>query len=210
MLHSYKRSPAMIQADKRVLLWDDAKIIVSTPQIIENDLLSNRINLSAVSLIIFDECHRAVGNYSYVYIAEKYAEQAIEPLVLGMTASPGSDKEKIKEICISLGVKKVESRTEYDSDVAPYIHKKEIEWRTLDVPVAIKKQKRILDAVLEVRINELRKLGFIRKKRGREITKTDLLQLRKLLEAQLASTETCGLIQGAVAASGGVEDKACD
>ena len=182
-----------VLADKRAKLWDDAKIVVSTPQIIENDLLSNRINLSAVSLIIFDECHRAVGNYSYVYIAEKYAEQAIEPLVLGMTASPGSDKEKIKGICISLGVKKVESRTEYDSDVAPYIHKKDIEWRTLDVPVAIKKQKRILDAVLDERIGELQKLGYVRKKRGKDVTKKELLELRKIITVQLASQKHADL-----------------
>ncbi|MGB2843036.1 MAG: DEAD/DEAH box helicase [Halobacteriota archaeon] len=176
-----------VLVDKRAKLWDDAKIVVSTPQIIENDLLSNRISLGDVSLLIFDECHRAAGNYSYVYIAEKYAEQAKEPLVLGMTASPGSDKEKIKEICVSLGVKTVESRTEYDHDVAPYIFKKEFEWRGVDVPVEIKKQKRILDEVLEKRIVELQKLGFVRKKRkGRDISKTELLTLRKLIEAQLA------------------------
>lgn len=175
-----------VLADKREKLWDDVKIVVSTPQIIENDLLSNRISLSDVALLIFDECHRAVGNYSYVYIAEKYAEQAKEPLVLGMTASPGSDKDKIQEICVSLGVKRVESRTEYDHDVAPYIFKKDFEWRGIDVPVEIKKQKRILDKVLEERIGELQKLGFIRKKKGRDISKTELLTLRKIIEAQLA------------------------
>ncbi len=185
--------PALLQtftgtvlAEKRAKLWEDAKIVVSTPQIIENDLLSGRIRLSDVALLIFDECHRAVGNYSYVYIAEKYAEQAQEPLVLGMTASPGSDKEKIREICVSMGVKRVESRTEYDSDVAPYVFNKDLEWHAVEVPAEIKKQKRILDEVLEVRIGELRNLGFIRKKRGKEITKTDLLQLRRILEVQLA------------------------
>ncbi|MCW3133588.1 MAG: DEAD/DEAH box helicase [Methanophagales archaeon] len=175
-----------VLADRREKLWEAAKIVVSTPQIIENDLLSNRIDLSSVSLIIFDECHRAVGNYSYVYIAEKYAEQAKEPLVLGITASPSSDKEKIKEICASLDIKRVESRTEYDPDVAPYVFKKDLEWRGIDVPEEIKKQKRVLDEVLEERINELQKLGFIRKKRGRDISKTELLKLRMLIEAQLA------------------------
>ncbi|MCW3130580.1 MAG: DEAD/DEAH box helicase [Methanophagales archaeon] len=175
-----------VLADRREKLWDAAKIVVSTPQIIENDLLSNKIDLSNVALLIFDECHRAVGNYSYVYIAEKYAEQAKEPLVLGITASPGSDKEKIKEICTSLGVKRVESRTEYDHDVAPYVFKKGFEWRGIDVPEEIKKQKRVLDEVLEERINELQRLGFIRKKSGRDISKTDLLKLRMLIEAQLA------------------------
>ena len=172
--------------DKREKIWESAKIIVSTPQIIENDLLSSRIDLSEVALLILDECHRAVGNYSYVYIVEKYVVQAKEPLVLGMTASPGSDKEKIMEICTSLGVKKVESRTEYDHDVAPYVFKKGFEWRSVEVPVEMKKQKQVLDEVLEARLNELQKLGFIRKKRGRDISKTELLQLRKIIEAQLA------------------------
>lgn len=182
-----------ILADKRGKLWDETHIIVSTPQIIENDLLSNRITLREVALIIFDECHRAVGNYSYVYIAEKYAEQAREPLVLGMTASPGSDKEKIQEICRVLGVERVESRTEYDHDVAPYIFKKEFEWRGIDVPVEIRSQKRVLDEVLAERIEELRKLGFIRKKKGKEISKTEILALRQIIVAQLATQKHADL-----------------
>ena len=183
-----------ILADKRGKLWDDAKIVVSTPQIIENDLLSKRITLSDVALVIFDECHRAVGNYSYVYIAEKYAEQAKEPLVLGMTASPGSDREKIQEICTSLGVTRVESRTEYDHDVAPFIFKKGFEWRGIDVPAEIKKQKRILDEVLAERIEELRELGFIRrKKRSKDISKKDLLALRQIIVAQLATQKHADL-----------------
>ncbi|MEA3297970.1 MAG: DEAD/DEAH box helicase [Chloroflexota bacterium] len=183
-----------ILADRRGALWDAAKIVVSTPQIIENDLLSNRITLSDVALLIFDECHRAVGNYSYVYIAEKYAKQAKEPLVLGMTASPGSDKEKIQEICASLGVERVESRTEYDHDVAPFIFKKGFEWRGIDVPAEIRKQKRVLDAVLAERIEELRKLGFIRqKKKSSEISKKELLTLRQMIVAQLATQKHADL-----------------
>ena len=179
--------------DKREKTWELSKIIVSTPQIIENDLLSNRIDLSSVSLIIFDECHRAVGNYSYVYIAEKYMEQAKEPLVLGMTASPGTEKAKIKEICTSLCVNGVESRTEYDHDVAPYVFKKDLEWRGVDVPEDIKKQKQILDEVLEERINDLKKLGYIRKKKGRDISKTELLELRRIIVMQLATQKHADL-----------------
>ena len=176
-----------ISADKREKLWDAAKIVVSTPQVIENDLLSNRVSLRDIALLILDECHRAVGNYSYVYIAEKYYEQAKEPRVLGMTASPGSDREKIREICTSLGVKHVESRTEYDHDVAPYVFKKNFEWRSVEVPEEIKRLKRVLDEVLETRLKELQKLGFIRKnKKGRDISKTELLQLRRIIEIQLA------------------------
>ncbi len=175
-----------ILPDKREKLWESAKIIVSTPQIIENDLLSNRIDLGDVALLILDECHRAVGNYSYIYIVEKYVEQAKEPLVFGMTASPGSAKEKIMEICTSLGVKKVESRTEYDHDVTPYVFKKGFEWRSVEVPDDMKKQKLVLDEVSEARLKELQKLGFIRKKSSRDISKKELLKLREVIEVQLA------------------------
>jgi ERCC4-related helicase len=184
-----------ILAEKRGKLWESARIIISTPQIIENDLLSNRISLRDVALVIFDECHRAVGNYSYVYIAEKYREQATEPLVLGMTASPGSDRGKIQEICSALGVTKVESRTEYDHDVAPYIFKKGFEWRGIDVPVELKKQKRVLDGVLAERLEALRKLGYIRKKQSKEISKSEVLALRSAISAQLQTQKHADLYQ---------------
>ncbi|HDS44970.1 MAG TPA: DEAD/DEAH box helicase [Methanomicrobia archaeon] len=184
-----------ILAEKRGTLWESARIIVSTPQIIENDLLSNRGSLRDVALVIFDECHRAVGNYSYVYIAEKYREQAVEPLILGMTASPGSDREKIQEICSALGVTKVESRTEYDHDVAPYIFKKGFEWRGIDVPVELKKQKRVLDGVLAERLEALRKLGFIRKKQTRELSKSEILALRSAISVQLQTQKHADLYQ---------------
>ncbi len=195
-----KLDPVLIQTftgtvlpDKRQKLWQEARIVVCTPQIIENDLLSHRINLRDVALLIFDECHRAVGNYSYVYIAEKYAEQAKQPLVLGMTASPGSEKEKIMEICNSLGVKRVESRTEYDPDVAPYVYRKDFEWRAVEVPAELKELKKMLEGVLEERMAELRHLGFIRRKRSREITKTEILELRRMIEAQLQNQKHADL-----------------
>ncbi|MBU4075456.1 MAG: DEAD/DEAH box helicase, partial [Euryarchaeota archaeon] len=84
---------------KRALMWEKAKVIVSTPQVIENDLLAKKVSLEDVSCIIFDEAHRATGDYSYVYIGEKYAHQSKEPLVLGITASPGSNPSKIQEVC---------------------------------------------------------------------------------------------------------------
>lgn len=188
---------------KREEQWRSASVVVSTPQIIENDLLSGRIDLGGVALLIFDECHRAVGNYSYVYIAEKYAEQTAEqgrePLVLGMTASPGSDKKKILEICTALGISRVESRTEHDRDVAPYIFRKELEWRSVEVPAEMQRQKRVLEEVLEERVRRLQKLGFLLRKKsgrvGREISKTELLELRRKIETQLARQRQPSLYQ---------------
>jgi len=50
-----------VSPEKRVELWDNASIVVATPQIIENDLLTGKLNLEEVTHITFDEAHRAVG-----------------------------------------------------------------------------------------------------------------------------------------------------
>ena len=57
---------------KRQEMWKNNKIIVSTPQVIQNDIISGKICLDDVSLIVFDEAHRATGEYAYVFITEKY------------------------------------------------------------------------------------------------------------------------------------------
>ena len=49
------------------------------------------LDISDVSLIVFDEAHRAVGDYSYVAIAGEYLGKARHPMTLGLTASPSSD-----------------------------------------------------------------------------------------------------------------------
>ena len=43
--------------------------------------------------MVFDECHRGLGNYAYVFLASRYATEAQNPMILGLTASPGGDEE---------------------------------------------------------------------------------------------------------------------
>ncbi len=169
---------------KREEMWKNGKVIVSTPQVIENDLLTKRINLNDVSHITFDEAHRAVGNYAYTYIAEKYFEQADNPLILGITASPGSNNEKISEVCEALHVQSVAVKTETDSDVAPYVHEKEIEWKRVKLPDELKDLKDLLEKVLDDRFTKLSELGF-NVQYQKSASKRDLLALQKRLQSQL-------------------------
>jgi len=59
-----------------------------------------------------------------VYIGEKYALHAKEPLVLGITASPGSDSSKIQKFAPLYISRCVEIRTDSDPDVRPYVSKR--------------------------------------------------------------------------------------
>ena len=54
-------------------------------------------NLNEVSLLIIDEAHRCLKNYDYTKVVKKYKEQSNHPRILGLTASPGSDLEKVNE-----------------------------------------------------------------------------------------------------------------
>jgi ERCC4-related helicase/ERCC4-type nuclease len=151
-----------IPPDKRRELWKQKQqAIVSTPQVIENDLKKARIDLSDVKLIIFDEAHRAVGNYAYRFIASTYVEQGPDPLILGMTASPGGTIEKIHEVSESLFIDNIEIRTESDPDVYPYTHEKNVETRKLSLPAQMETIQRDLKQAAAQRLRQLMKLKVV-------------------------------------------------
>ena len=177
----------MVAPEKRALLWESAKIIFSTPQGLENDVLSSRIDLSGVSLFGFDEAHRAVGNYSYVWLAKRYMVKAKFPRVLAMTASPGSTLEKIEEVCKNLHIERIEVRTDDDPDVKPYIQETSTEWLTVTLPESFKKVHSYLTACLRSKFDALVKLGVSSGKL--RMSRTDMLDLQRQIQARLSQGE---------------------
>jgi ERCC4-related helicase len=141
-------------ADKRKELYNKG-IIVATPQTVANDL-ENNIAPRDFVLVIFDECHRAVGDYAYVKIASILKDA----LIVGMTASPGGKKEKIAEVLNNLNIKNIEIRTSQDPDVAPYIKKSTIKWIEVDLPPNLKMIKKQLDSLAKKYAQDLSALGF--------------------------------------------------
>lgn len=171
-----------VKPDKRAELWGESKVIISTPQGLENDLINNRISMENVSAIIFDECHHATGDYSYVWLADRYHKTAKNPKILGLTASPGADLEKIQEICFNLKIDKVEVRTNKDSDVKPYIKKTEVEWIELIFPDELKKVHNELKLVTKKRINAINQLG---NSLPSNINKSQLLKSQRILQSKI-------------------------
>ena len=148
-----------IRPEDRADRWTDARIVVATPQVVENDLVGSRISLANVTHLTFDECHRATGEYAYVYIAERYHDDADDPLVTGMSASPGGDKESILTVCRNLGLDEVEVMTEGDADVAAYTHDTAVEWERIELPEEILGIRDALNEVIKDRLRKLKSLG---------------------------------------------------
>jgi len=147
-------------AEKRKKLIENAKIISATPQCVQNDSVNGKMNLDEFGLIIFDEAHRAIGNYAYVFIAEQYIKQCKKPLVLALTASPGGDEEKIQSVCRNLFVKNVEIKTHEDSDVKEYVNKINVEWVRVNLPKTFLEVKILLDNFQKKQITAMKQMGF--------------------------------------------------
>ncbi|ELZ21671.1 Hef nuclease [Haloterrigena salina JCM 13891] len=148
-----------VSPDDRAAMWEEATVVMATPQVIENDLVGSRISLSDVTHITFDECHRATGDYAYNYIAERYHADAQDPLVTGMSASPGGDEEAILEVCENLGLREVEVMTEEDADVDEFTHDTDVEWERIDLPEEVIEIRDGLNEVIKERLEKLKELG---------------------------------------------------
>jgi Fanconi anemia group M protein len=172
---------------KRQEMWQKAKIIFSTPQGLENDIMSDKISLANVSLLVFDEAHRATGDYSYNFIAKQYNSKAKFPRILALTASPGSDALKIEEVCKNLFIEGVEIRTDTDPDVRPYVQETEVQWIKVPLPAEFLDVKKFLDACIKSKLASLRELGFT--KPVDYFSKREMLLLQGELHAKLAAGE---------------------
>ena len=172
-----------VKTDERVKRWEESQIICATPQTVESDLLKGRYSLKDVSLVVFDECHHGVGSYSYVYLASRYVKESKFNLILGLTASPGSDKEKIKEVVDNLYIQSIVVKTEEDNDVRPYFNPVAIDWVRVKMSSELEKIKTHVDKALKIRLKGLKNMGVIRTV---SVNKLDILKARGRVQSAIA------------------------
>ena len=180
-----------VKPDDRAALWADARIVIATPQVVENDLVGNRISVRDVTHLTFDECHRATGDYAYVYIAERYHADAIDPLVTGMSASPGGDTEEIETVCENLGLHNVEVMTEDDADVSEYTHDTDVRWVEVELPKEVLAIRDALNEVIADRLEKLKSLG-VTNSTNPELSQRDLNEMRGKLKRMMDDDQSEG------------------
>jgi len=177
---------------KRKDLWD-SQIVFATPQVVENDLLGRRFDPAEFGLVVFDEAHRAVGDYAYVFIAKQFKETA---LLLGLTASPGADEETIQGICSNLFIKNLQVRMEDDKSVRPYVHETNMVWAKVDLPQEFLTIRRLLEGCLRGYLRALRDGGYLASADLKKVRKRDLLSLQGKIRGKISKGDT-GLFRGA-------------
>jgi len=146
---------------ERTKLYEQATVVVATPQTIKNDVVEGRLHLKNFSFAVFDEAHRSVKDYAYTLVAKKYREQAEHPLILGLTASPGATEEKISEIKDTLFIQAVEIRSEQDEDVHQYVKEIQRDFVYVDFPEEFKMLRGMLQDILKDSIYWLKEHNII-------------------------------------------------
>ena len=148
-----------IPPNKREGMWNRGRLVVSTPQVVRNDVNRGLLDLSDCCLLIIDEAHHSTGERAEAQVADLYLEFANEPLILGMTASPGSNTEKVEEICNRLGVARIHLRTSEDNMLSEHLANLDIEELKVRVPDEIRELAEPLVRWQESIVERERRLG---------------------------------------------------
>jgi ERCC4-related helicase len=149
-----------IAPERRAALLHPPQIVVATPQVVGNDLAAGGFPLASFSLIVFDEAHRAVGDYPYVPIG-RANRSGPAARVLAMTASPGGSLARVQEVWTNLGIERFEYRTEQSPDVAPYLPGIGVETVSVTVPPEVRHLAILLRTAVARQTDLLHRLGVL-------------------------------------------------
>ncbi|RZN61254.1 MAG: DEAD/DEAH box helicase [Methanonatronarchaeia archaeon] len=175
-----------LKPSQRKEVWSEDGVYVATPQTVANDIKKNRYNPKNTSLAVFDEAHRAVGDYAYTQVANAYLKTSPDPQTLGLTASPGSDIEKLREVVENLEIDNVSIRGEWSNDVKPYIGEMDFEWREIEKPIEMVLVEEAIDSMQRDFLDKLsRYTKQARNMKPDNLSKKGLIEIQKRFRRQL-------------------------
>ena len=165
--------------DLRAEEWLQRRVFFMTPQTLVNDLSTGIADPKKIVLLVVDEAHRATGNYAYVKVVEFMRRFNKSFRVLALTATPGSDVEKVQEVIDNLEISKVEIRTEESIDIQQYVHRRKIDQVLLDPSDEIIMVKGLFARALQPLVNQLCSQNAYWNKDPMSLNSFSILQARK-------------------------------
>lgn len=166
---------------KRSNLWRKSSLIFMTPQTLRNDLEHHRYTLTDVSLLIFDEAHRATGRYDYVPLADYYINQCKTPRILALTASP----RNVRALCEALYIENIEVRTANSPDLIQYIQRVDVEYIIVKLTPEFQKIEQKIRQGIQMSLLPVIELGLLKPNHLDFISRRDLLKMRREISLKL-------------------------
>jgi Fanconi anemia group M protein len=148
----------------RASVWSNSRVrfVTATPQTVWNDYRSGLVRLEEFALLVFDECHRSRSRYAYTRLAEEYIRRCPYPLILALTASPGSEEDKVVEVIKNLWIEQVVWMSEEDEEVSKYIPGIRVGWVRVKLPAEYEMIRDEIKRMIESVISRLRESGLLR------------------------------------------------
>jgi Fanconi anemia group M protein len=148
----------------RASVWSNSRVrfVTATPQTVWNDYRNGLVRLEEFALLILDECHRSRSRYAYTRLAEEYIRRCPYPLILALTASPGSEEDKVVEVIKNLWIEQVVWMSEEDEDVSKYIPGIRVGWVRVKLPAEYEMIRDEIKRMIESVISKLRESGLLR------------------------------------------------
>jgi len=145
-------------------VWNSPRVrfVTATPQAVWNDYRRGLVRLEEFALLVFDECHRSRSRYAYTRLAEEYIRRCPYPLILALTASPGSEEDKVVEVIKNLWIEQVVWMSEEDEEVSKYIPGIKVGWVRVKLPAEYEMIRDEIKRMIESVIARLRESGLLR------------------------------------------------
>jgi Fanconi anemia group M protein len=145
-------------------VWSNSRVrfVTATPQTVWNDYRRGLVRLEEFALLVFDECHRSRSRYAYTRLAEEYIRICPYPLILALTASPGSEEDKVVEVIKNLWIEQVVWMSEEDEEVSKYIPGIRVGWVRVKLPAEYEMIRNEIKRMIESVIAKLRDSGLLR------------------------------------------------
>lgn len=176
---------ANMPPEKRADLWRDALIVFTTPQIVENDLEGGYLAKERISCLVFDEAHRAVGNYAYCRIMALMSGFVFR--VCALTATPGSSIPAIQALISVLRIENIQFYNEDSPELAGYVSLREKQIQTVGISHEIVQVRAIIDELIRKHyISPLQSLGHA------VSTDFDKISISSLLNNYSSSSQSLG------------------
>lgn len=81
-------------------IWKEKRVFFVTAQVLLNDLEMVENLGSKIKCVVFDEAHRAKGNYAYCQVIKKILPQNKYFRVLALSATPGSSFNDVVDVSV--------------------------------------------------------------------------------------------------------------
>lgn len=135
--------------------WEERRVFFTTPQTMQNDLKNGICNAKRIVCLVVDEAHRTSGAYAYGEVVKLIRRENSSFRLLALTATPGSTVEAVQGVIDTLGIARIEMRTDESLDIRQYIQKRKLDVQTFALSPEMAELKDLYCKCLEPMLKKL-------------------------------------------------------